>query len=506
MTHMKNKILKNTFLLYFRMLTMMVVNLYASRIVLQTLGINDFGLYDIIGGLVILFSFINNAMITSTQRFLNFELGRQNRPNAQMFLSASINLHLIIALGMLLIATPIGMWFLNHYISIPDGREFAANWVFIFTILSTCFNIIRTPYNAAIIAHEEMRFYAYISIAEAILKLLIVFILGISKFDRLILYAVLTCTVIFCTTGIYYAYCHKKFDICRYILVKDKQIYYKLTNFSGWSLFGCLANIGTIQGVNILLNFFFGVAINAAAGIANQINSALYQFVSNFQIAFNPQIVKSYAAQDKKYFINLILQTSKFSYFLMFTFTLPVFLCCQGLLSLWLGGTLPEHTVSFCQLLLLFTLLDAIQGPLWFSVQATGQIKYYQITVSLLILLNVPLSYYLIKYYQLPELAIGGRIFINLILFFYRVFYLRNLYGFPIRRYLKEVITKILSVSLISIPIPYLVYSQTDGLKQTIFTCIVAFLTIGFIIYHLGLTQNERIFIKQYISKITHNR
>lgn len=480
------RIAKNTLMLYIRMLLIMGVTLYTSRIILQALGVDDFGLYNIVGGVVVLFTFINNAMVASTQRFLNYELGRNNTEEAKKVFSASLSIHFAIAAVFLILAETIGLWFLNTYIQIPSGRETAANWVYQFTIATSIINIIRTPYNASIIAHERMSFYAYISIIEVVLKLLIVYLVYLFA-DRLISYAALITIVTLIVFGGYYFFCKKNFSICQYKFEYDKQRYLSIASFSGWSLFGSVANMGGQQGTNILLNMFFGVAINAAMGIANQVNAAIYHFVSNFQTAFNPQIIKSYAAGDKDYFINLILNTSRYSFLLLFYLALPVYLCAPDILRIWLG-TVPEHAIEFCRLMLIFSLIDAIQGPLWVSAQATGKIRNYQLLMSALILLNIPIIYVLFLYFDSPEIALMVRISINIVTATARVIYLNRLYKFPIIRYLKEVVCISLLMVCSSIPLFLL-----DNMHY-ITTIIIIILYNSVITFFLGLNKKERIF------------
>ena len=410
------RIAKNTLMLYIRMLMIMVVNLYTSRVILQALGVEDFGLYNVVGGVVVLFTFINNAMVTSTQRFLNFEIGKNDYEEARNVFSTSLNIHFIIAVIFLVLAETIGLWFLNTYLQIPDGREIAANWVYQFSILVSILNIIRSPYNAAIIAHEHMSFYAYVSIIEVVLKLAIVYMVYLFA-DRLIAYAFLMMIVTLIILGAYYIFCKKKYSICKYKFEYNKKRYLELASFSGWSLFGSMANMGASQGVNIILNMFFGVTVNAAMGIANQVNAAVYQFVSSFQTAFNPQIIKSYAAGDRTYFISLIMNTSRYSFLLLFLLALPIYICCPEILSIWLG-TVPEYAVEFCRLMLVFSLIDAVQGPLWVSAQATGKIRNYQIIMSTLILLNLPVSYLLLRLFFIFELAILTKVIIYIFLLY----------------------------------------------------------------------------------------
>ena len=491
------RIAKNTLMLYIRMFLMMAVSLYTSRVILAALGVEDFGLYNIVGGIVVLFSFINNAMVTSTQRFLNYELGRNNQEEAQKVFSASLSIHFFIAVVFLILAESVGLWFLNNYIKIPQGREVAANWVYQFSVLASIFNIIRTPYNAAIIAHEHMSFYAYVSIIEAILKLLVVYLVYLFS-DRLISYSAMIAVVAALILFGYYIFCRRKFPICKYKFEFDKSRYLSIASFSWWSLFGSLANTGVSQGINIILNVFFGVAVNAAMGIANQVNSAIYSFVSNFQTAFNPQIVKSYAASDLKYFINLILNTSRYSFFLLFVLALPVYITCPDLLKLWLGNV-PEYSVSFTRLMLLFLLIDSVQGPLWVSAQATGKIKNYQLLMSSLILLNLPITYLLLMKLKIPEIALAVRVFINLVTAMARVVYLNKLYDFPIRRYLKEVLLPCCAILVISYLIPYCIYENTG---KSVLTIITSLLCAVVAIFTLGINSNERNFVLTKIKQV----
>lgn len=497
------RIAKNTLMLYIRMLLIMVVHLYTSRVILKALGVEDFGLYNVVGGIVVLFTFINNAMVSSTQRFLNFEIGRKNYSEAQKVFSASLNIHFIIAFVILLLSETLGLWFLNKYIQIPAGREVAANWVYQFSIIVSILNIIRSPYNAAIIAHEHMSFYAYVSIVEVILKLAIVYLVYFFV-DKLIAYSFLMMLVAVIILGVYYIFCKKKYDICRYRFEYDKQRYLELASFSGWSLFGSLANVGASQGINIILNMFFGVAVNAAMGIANQVNAAVYQFVSSFQTAFNPQIIKSYAAGDRTYFISLIMNTSRYSFLLLFLLALPIYICCPEILSIWLG-TVPEYAVEFCRLMLLFLLIDAVQGPLWVSAQATGKIRNYQILMSVLILLNLPITYVLLIFFKNPEIALIVRVAINFITAVARVIYLNHLYDFPIGRYMKDVILKCIMVMVISYPIPYLVHRMmgttlTDTFANVFIALVCAIVFITFI----GLRSKERILIISKMKQVFH--
>lgn len=492
------RIAKNTIFLYIRMLILMVVSLYTSRVVLSALGVEDYGIYNVVGSIVVLFTFINNAMVTSTQRYLNYELGKNDLLQAKKVFSISLNIHLLIAFIVLLLAETVGLWFLNTTIQYPESRDLAVQITYQFSILTTCFKIIRSPYNAAIIAHERMSFYAYLSIFEAILHLGIVFILMANSADRLILYSILLCIVAVIVNLCYYVYCRMKFEICYYAIYKDKSLYRQLLSFSGWSLLGGVANIGASQGLNMLLNVFFGVTVNASMGIANQVNSAVASFVQSFQTAFNPQIVKSYATGDQSYFIQLILSTSKYSYMLLFILALPIYICCPEVLRVWLTEV-PDFAVSFCRLMLIFALLDALQGPLWYSVQATGKIKTYQILMSFMILVNLPIAYVCLKLGYSPNSVLEIRCIINFAILFVRLWYLNKLYTFPVMEFVNGVILRIIPITVIAYLISYIPIEADTPLLKIVIIVGMTFVANIVLILSIGLNKDERVVVERNI-------
>ena len=483
------------------MLVLMLVSLYTSRVVLAALGIEDYGIYNVVGGIVVLFTFINNAMITSTQRYLNFELGRNDEQQAQKVFSTSLNIHVLIAIFILLLSETIGLWFLNTTIKYPETKELAVQITYQFSILTTCTKITRTPYNAAIIAHENMSFYAYLSILEAVLQLGIVFMLMMFDSDRLVLYSFLLFIVSVIINLCYYLYCKKSFAVCYYKVCKDKSLYRKLLSFSGWSLFGGVANMGASQGLNILLNIFFGVTVNAAMGIANQVNAAVSSFVHSFQTAFNPQIVKSYAAGNIEYFKKLIITTSKYSYLLLFIIALPIYISCQEILNIWLTEV-PEHAVSFCRLMLIFSLLDALQGPLWFSVQATGKIKTYQILMSFIILSNLPIAYICLKLSNSPDIALIVKCIVNFLTLFVRLWYLRKLYKFPVYEFFIQVICRIMPITILGYMLKYIpIDCNSDWIKISI-VLLETIVLNAILLITIGLNSDERSIVLSNMKKI----
>lgn len=492
------RIAKNALMLYIRMFLVLGVSLYTSRVVLQVLGVEDYGLYNVIGGVIILFSFINNAMIASTQRFLNFELGRNNQIEASKIFSASLSIHILIALIVLFLAETVGLWFLNTYIQIPENKEFSAFWVYQFSIIAFIINIVRAPYNACIIAHEKMSFFAYISVLEVILKLIIVYALYLFS-TRIIAYAALVFVVTFLIGFVYIIYCRIYFDICKYKFEYDKKRFFSLTSFSGWSLFGSVANVGSQQGINIILNMFFGVLLNAAMGVANQVNNAIYQFVSNFQMAFNPQITKLYAAGKSSQFLDLVLNSSRYSFYLLFIVAMPIAICCEDVLDVWLVDV-PEYSVIFCQLMIVSSIFDTLSGPLWASVYASGNLKRYQLSISILLFSILIVSYLIAKLGMSPIWVLSVKPIMNLFIYLYRLLYCCTHLNLSFKEYANKVLLRCMLIVLVTTSLLYLFY-LLGGVDIFIIELLIVFLTTVFTILIFGLTHSEKKYIKTIIQE-----
>ena len=494
------RIAKNTAMLYFRMLFTMAVSLYTSRVILNTLGVEDFGIYNVVGGVVMMFSFLNNAMSSGTQRFLSFELGKKDYEQLKRVFSMSINIHATIAIVIFLLAETIGLWFLNTQLTIPEERMVAANWVYQFSIFAFIVTIMSVPYNASIISHERMNIFAYVSIIEVTLKLAIVFMLQWFGFDKLKLYAILVFFVSLIIRLIYGIYCKRSFNECNYFLFWDKKLYNILLSYAGWNLWGNIAGVMMNQGINILLNIFFGPVVNAARGIAYQINGAVNSFVSNFQTAMNPQIVKSYASNNKEYMHKLIYKGAKYSYYLLFMLSLPVIIETESILTWWLK-IVPEHSVLFCRLILINALIDCISGPLMTAAQASGKIKVYQSIVGGLLLSILPISYVLLKLGYPAETTIYVNIFISVIALVFRLFIISPLVSLKKGMFLQKVIIKILLVTLLSIVVPYLCFLQISNEIIRFFSVFITSIASAFsIIYFIGIESEERLLIKNKLT------
>lgn len=492
-------IVKNTLLLYIRMFVMMITSLFTSRIVLHILGETDFGIYNIIGGVVVLFSFLNSALLSATQRFLNYNLGKNDLDSTHRVFCMSVNSYFILSLIVFLLGETVGLWFVNAQLNIPDVRMNAANWVYQFTLITFIINLLRVPYNATIIAYERMNFYAYLSLGEVALKLVVVYLLYLTTFDKLVIYALLYMLVPLFITFLYKVYSNRHFDITHYEWIWDKNMFKELFSFSGWSLFGSLANLSASQGLNILVNIFHGVTLNTALGIANQLVSGVTGFISNFQVAFNPQIVKNYAAKEYTSLYNLIFSSSKFSYFLLLFIALPIILNINPILSIWLVDV-PKYTGIFSQLILVFFLIEAISAPLWMFVQATGKIRNYQILMAILIFMNFPMMYLVLKM-NLPVYYVWiVRIFVQMLVFCARCIYIKKVYDFPLINYCLNVLLPVILVSVFAIPLSLLIKIFLPGYwLNFIMSMLISMLITVILVIILGLNKREKSLLKKYI-------
>lgn len=478
----------------------MAVALYTSRVVLNVLGIDDFGIYNVVGGIITMFTFLNSAMAASTQRFLTFEIGKQG--NVHKIFSSSILIHRAIAFIVILLGETIGLWFVNTQLNIPVGRMAAANWVYQCSIVICTINIISLPYNAIIIANERMKAFAYISILETGLKLIAVLVLPVFFFDKLTVYALLLTGIAVIIRITYAEYCHRSFPETKGKILKDKMLFKEMTNFAGWSMVGNLALIAYTQGTNILLNIFFGPAVNAARGVAVQVQNAINSFCLNFQTALNPQITKSYASEELAYMHLLIVRSSKFSFYLLLILSLPVLIETEIILKWWLGE-IPAYTINFVRIILVISMVDAISNPLIISAQATGKIRTYQIVVGGILLCILPVAYLALKLGTSPESVFIVHLGIVCLAQCARLWLIRPMIKLSLKYYFTEVILKIGTVFVLSLLIPYLLYRILPASWWSFFivssTCTACTL---FIIYRLGLNTHERGFIQQKLHSL----
>jgi len=498
------RIAKNTLMLYVRQIVIMLVNLYTLRVVLVTLGVEDFGIYNVAGGIVVLFTFLNGAMTGTTQRFLNFALGQNDTEQVRNVYSASLVIHAAIAVVLIVLAQTVGLWFFHTWLNIPSERHVAAFAVYQFSLMTAVIGILQVPYRATIIAYERMSFFAVLSIIEAVLRLGVVFILPVIMFDRLTIYAFLISITAIIILFIYKIYCNKTFETARFRYCKERQLFRQLLGFSGWSAFGSFSTMGRDQGVNILINIFHGVSLNAALGIAMQVNAAIYQFVRNFQTAFNPQITKSYAAKNYDYLMRLILSTAKLSFFLMFFFVLPLYINADFVLRIWLVNV-PEYAVTFTQLMLVSSLPIVITGPLWMAIQATGDVKNYQLIASCFLFANLPLSLLFLWLGFDPMWILTTRIILTVLFLFWLIFFVNGRIKLSIKDFFCEVIIPIFIVAGGASFVTVLSHGLFVGdWARLIASCVVSTVSIGCLIYWIGLNKKERVLFRNYVAKESH--
>lgn len=447
------RLVKNTVALYCRTAIVMVVSLVVTRYLLKVLGANDYGLYNVVASVVVLFSFLNASMTQAIQRFLTFEIGRDNKEAFTRVYSMSFITQLLMIVFLIILCEAIGVWYINFKLNIDPERLGAANWAFQLSILTFSINFLRVPYESSVIAYEKMSFFAYVSILDALLKLGIVFLLSITPSDKLISYAFLLAVETFFVFLAYRFYCRYKFDTCRFKFIWDKKLLANLLSFSGWTVCSSTTDVITQNGVVLLLNYYVSLVANAAMGVANQVSAAVKSFVAGFQTSFRPQIVKAYAQNDRSYLNSLITKTSKISFIMVFLPAIVLIVNAPLILQIWLTEV-PEYTVSFCRLLLICCVIDGVTGPYNCAIMATGQIKNYQIAISLSFLLDFLLCWLALKMgfsaHYILIFRVLTRGILNMII---GLFYLKKLVGFGLRDYTIEVFRPILIFLLLFLPI-----------------------------------------------------
>lgn len=493
------RIAKNTLLLYFRMLLIMVVSLYTSRVILQTLGVEDYGIYNVVGGVVAMFSVLSGSLSAAISRFITFELGRNDTEKLKRVFSSAVTIQIGLSFIIIIFAETIGLWLLNNKMVIPESRLIAANWVFQFSIITFAINLISVPYNATIIAHEKMSAFAYISILEVVGKLIVAFTIVLSPIDKLIYYGFLLMLIATFIRFVYGYYCKKHFEECTYRFIVDKSLLRQMFGFAGWNFIGASSAILRDHGGNIVINLFCGPTANAAQGIAMQVSNAIQGFVSNFMTALKPQITKSYANGNHDYMMTLIFQGSRLSFYILLVLSLPVIINAQYVLSLWLG-TVPDHTVAFVQLVLIFAMSESLAGPLVTAMLATGKIRNYQIVVGGLQSLNLPISYVLLKSGCIPETVFITAIVISVCCEMARLYMLRKMIKLPVRDFFRKVYFNVIGVSICALIIPYLIKLQlNETFLNFILVCGLCLLCTLFSILIVGCSHEERLIVYKRI-------
>ncbi len=500
-TDNNKRLVKNTFALYCRTAIVMVVSLIVTRYLLKVLGEDDYGLYNVVASVVVLFSFLNASMTQAIQRFLTFEIGRDDKEAFTRVYSMSFITQLLMILFLIILCEAIGVWYINCKLNIDPERLSAANWAFQLSILTFCINFLRVPYESSVIAYEKMSFFAYVSILDAVLKLGLVYLLSISPADKLITYAALLAIETLLVFLAYRFYCRYKFDGCRFKFIWDKRLLAELLSFSGWTVCSSTTDVITQNGLVLLLNYYVSLVANAAMGVANQVSAAVKSFVTGFQTSFRPQIVKAYAQNDREYLVSLITKTSKISFIMVFIPAVILIVNAPLILQVWLTDV-PEYTVSFCRLLLICSVIDGLTGPYNCAIMATGQIRNYQIAISISFLLDFLLCWIALSVGFSAHYILVFRILTRGVLnMFVGLFYLRKQIGFGVRGYSVEVLKPILLYAIIFLPLLYLIASSSTGWSLFITSTLFSLLIGGGLAMFIVLNKSERAYLVGLLKK-----
>lgn len=496
------RIAKNTFYLYIRMLLLMFINLYTSRVILNALGIEDYGIYNVVAGVVTMFTMVSGSLSTAISRFLTYSLGKGEQSKLSVIFSTSVNIQLGMAFIIVLLAETIGLWFLNEEMVIPEERMTAANWVYQISVVTFVFNLLSVPFNAAIIAHEKMSAFAYIGLFEGIGRLLVAFLIGISVFDKLVFFATMMSLLGLIIIIIYAWYCKKHFNEAVYRFVLDTTLLKEMSGFAGWNFLGSSAMILREHGGNLVINLFCGPAVNAARAIATKVNATVQAFINNFMMALNPQITKSYASGDYDYMFKLMLWGAKLSFFLMLLLSMPIMLNIDYILKLWLV-VVPDHSGTFVVLILILAMSDILSGPLITAILATGKVRNYQIAVGTLQLMNIPVSYLFLSFGYAPEMVLVVAIVISNIAFFVRLFMLNKIIHLHVGEFIYKVYFNVVFVTFVAVVIPLLISSWlSQGLLRLILLSLLSVLCTLVTCYFVGLSRHERTLVHTKVAEV----
>lgn len=486
------RIVKNTAYLYVRMLASMLLSLYTTRIVLEALGVVDYGIYNVVGGFVAMFAFFNSVLQSGTRRFITLHLGKGDLQLLRETFTTSMYTHSVISVVILILAETIGLWFLNHELVIPDGRLVAANWVYQFSILSTLLAVMQTPYISVVTAHEKFDIYAYMSVFDVVMKLLIVFCLIHLTGDKLILYAALICVINVISIGIYRIYCHRKFPECVFSLKRNKSIFKSMFNFSAWTALGHLSAILSSHGQNIVLNLFFGTLLNAARGLSETVTWLVKQFIFSFLTAANPQLVKFHGAGDREAFTRLIFNVSQYTLFLFSVIAIPVFLEIDFVLKVWLNAV-PEYTALFVKAVLLISLISFANNMIDQGIVAIGRVKESCIFVTPIYLVVLPATYFLFRMGLSPASCYVATGLASLLGFAANLYLLSKYNSFPAMKYLGQVFAKNTILAFVSFVPPFVVQRLMEESWMRLFTvCGFSLLSTIVIMYNFALSERVK--------------
>lgn len=497
------RIAKNSLFMSIRMVIVLLVTLYTTRVVLKVLGVEDYGVYNVVAGFVSMFAFLNNAMSSATQRFFNFELGHNGVEGARRVYCASLMIHLLLALTICIVAEPVGWWYLHDKMVLPEGRMAAAEWIFHFSVLSLFVQILNAPFSAAVVAHERMDFYSVMSVFDVCLKLIMAIALPFVKGDSLIFYGLFYLVLTVLNTVIYYLYCKRQFEEIRFGAKAPASMFKEMLSFSGWSVFGSVAYMLREQGVNLVLNSFFGTVVNAARGVANQVNGALQGFIGSIVTPSRPQVIQSYSRGNYSRTWNLTFSISKITCLFFFLMSLPICFEADFILKLWLGDAIPEHTRNFIIIMLATNTIGTFVAPVSTVMHATGKIRFYQILSSASNLLSVPLAYCFLRIDDIPEFAYWALLVTCITNVLAGLISAHKYAGLSYRTYFKSVVWPCLCVILLTIPfafVPHLFISQ--GIVRLIVELLTCVSVTSVISYYVALNAEERSLVIQLVGNV----
>ena len=491
------RLARNTLLLYARMFFGVLISLYTSRLILASLGETDYGLYNVVGGLVSMFAVLRSALSTAVGRFQSFALGRGDMRGLQDAFTGSLIILAVLALLVTILMETVGLWFMNSHMTIGAERMHAARWVFHCSMLSFVSSTLMIPFSASVVAHEKMDAFAFIGIFEILFRFFVALFLAYSlyKGDKLIIYGILTLFFTLVVQAIYVIYCRAHFAECRILVKPDKKVFKGIVGFASWSFLGSTAGVINGQGVNVVFNMFYGPTLNAARGVSESVNTVVINFVRNFMMALNPQVTKAFAAKEKDYTISLIKRGTRFSFYIMLFLGVPIFLEADFLVNLWLVDV-PKHAIVFIRLVLLRSYMEILSSVLQMGQSATGNIRNYQIVTSMISLLVFVFSYLLLKFGYAPEATYIVAIVISFLLIIVNALFVQHSVGLPFKEFLRDVVLNVIYVTIPSVAIPVLIaLLMDDGWVRLILVCVASVMFSAFCILFVGCNKGERTFI-----------
>lgn len=499
------RIAKNTLMLYFRQILIMLVSLYTVRVILNTLGAVDYGIYNVVAGVVTMFSFLSGAMATASQRYFAFEMGRGDEEALKKTFSVTVIVYAILAIIIVLLAETVGLWFINYKLVIPQERIHAARWIYQFSVMTCAVSVMTTPYLSLILSREKMEIYAWMSILEAVMKLLIVYLLNIISYDKLFVYGILLLAVTILNTTVYKIYCRRNFAESRFSFYWNSRTLKEMISFTGWFFFSMFSGTIQAQAVSVLCNIFFGPAVNAAQGIAVKIRSVSDTFANNFSTASRPQIIKNYASYNYRKMFELLYRTCKTTYYLTLIIVVSVIADIDTILRIWLVNV-PLHTVNFARLLMIESLVSSVAFAMSSANQATGKVKWYCLTLGSTAIISIPFLYLFLKMGYSPEIIYIVTVLTQVVLTIIRTLFLKNIPGFSFKEVINKVYVPILKVT---VPAAVIAWFLKFASETTVFLFLgitVRFIMIIAIIYFIGFSRSERIFILQIFKSIFRRR